>query len=59
MAVCNYCGKDMLKAKGCKKVPIIINGKNYAPIKVGDPNDFSFGEDHCSDCGAHKGHYHQ
>ena len=63
MARCEYCEKDMLKAKGCVRVPIIHNGKEYEPVKVGDPGDFYYGEDNkdtvCGDCGAHYGHYHR
>lgn len=62
MAKCEYCEKDMSKAKGCVRVPIIHNGKEYEPVKVGDPGDFYYGEDNkdavCGDCGAHYGHYH-
>ena len=61
MAKCEYCGKEMLKAIGCKKVIIISNGKKYQPIKYGfehyyngtfDPNE------RCGDCGCKVGHYH-
>lgn len=61
MAKCEYCGKDMLKANGCKRVPVVHNGKEYEPIKVGDPEDWYFGADpgtRCADCGAMVGHYH-
>lgn len=60
MAVCKYCGKDMLTAKGCKHVPITIGGKNYKPIKMGAPGDFYFGSGDlpCGDCGAQVGGYH-
>lgn len=62
MAKCEYCEKDMLKAKGCVRVPIMHNGKEYEPVKVGDPGDFYYGEYNkdtvCGDCGAHYGHYH-
>lgn len=61
MAKCQYCGKDMLRAFGCRKIPIKHNGVNYDPIKVGDPGDFYFGEPEgtrCSDCGAKVGYFH-
>ena len=60
MAKCNFCKKDMLKASGCVRVPIVHDGKEYEPIKVGAPEDWLFGEDdaRCGDCGAKVGHYH-
>ena len=60
MAKCEYCGHDMLTAKGCVRVPVVHNGKEYEPVKVGDPGD-GYANDPdavCGDCGAHYGHYH-
>ena len=57
MAKCEYCNKDMLKAKGCVRVPIIHDGKEFEPIKVGDEGDW-FDDGKCGDCGASVGHYH-
>ena len=61
MAKCQYCGKDMLRAKGCIKIPIKHKGKFYNPVKVGDPGDWLCGWDEnekCTDCGAAMGHFH-
>lgn len=60
MAKCEYCGKDMLSADGCVRVPIIHNGKEYEPIKVGDEGDWMADSDknRCPDCNALYGHYH-
>lgn len=60
MASCKFCGNDMLIAKGCVRVPIIIGGVEFEPIKMGDPGDFFFGErsGRCGDCGAQVGGYH-
>jgi hypothetical protein len=62
MAKCEFCKKDMLKANGCVKIPIIHNGKPYAPIKVGDPGDWLYEagqkDARCTDCNAKVGHYH-
>ena len=58
---CKYCNQDMSRAEGCIKVPIRHNGKDYDPIKVGDPGDWNFGQPvntRCGDCGALMGHYH-
>ena len=60
MAVCKFCGKDMLTAKGCKHIPIVIGGEIYKPIRAGGPGDWFFGERNgrCHDCGARMGGYH-
>lgn len=62
MAECEICKKDMLKSDGCNIEDIMIDGKLYERIKVGDVNDFSEGiedpEFKCHDCGAKTGHYH-
>lgn len=60
MAICNYCGKDMLNAKGCKHIPVVIGKKKYKPIKVGDPGDLYYGnlDATCGDCGAKHGGFH-
>ena len=65
MAKCEYCGKDMLKAKGCVRVPIIHNGCEYEPIKMGEASEdiedsyfYDTETKRCGDCGATRGHYH-
>lgn len=60
MAICKFCGLDMLVANGCKHVPIVIGGKKYKPIRVGDSNDWYSGDldGRCHDCGAKVGGYH-
>lgn len=60
MAICRMCNREMTTACGCVKVSVVHHNKKYAPIKVGDPNDFYFGEGdgRCGDCGAKPGHYH-
>lgn len=60
MAKCEYCGHDMLTAKGCIRVPVVHDGKEYEPVKVGDLGDWYENEPDavCGDCGAHYGHYH-
>lgn len=60
MAKCKYCGKDMLTAKGCIRIPIKHRGKEYEPIRVGTPGDFVEGRPgmRCHDCNAAYGEYH-
>lgn len=58
MAKCKYCGKDMLKAKGCKMIPFAVKHKGYVkPAKVGELDGIEPGE-RCGDCGALYGFYH-
>lgn len=41
MAKCAFCGREMLKAKGCRKITIrFVDGSRADPIKVGAPGDF-------------------
>lgn len=63
MAKCQECGREMLKAKGCRalKVKFPNDNKLYKRIRFGDAGDW--GEDakedaRCGDCGAKKGGYH-
>lgn len=61
MAICKYCKREMLKAKGCKEILVPVKGKGYvAPIKMGDPRDMAYfyGLTRCGDCGARAGFYH-
>lgn len=61
MAVCRYCGREMLTAHGCSCTEVEIGNKRYRRIKVGDPGDFFIGvppETRCGDCGAQPGGYH-
>ena len=60
-AICQVCGKDMLKSKGCSIAKIHVDGKVYDRIKVGAPGDFDEGctsNTRCHDCGALVGHLH-
>jgi hypothetical protein len=60
MAMCNFCKRNMSETKGCDHIPIIINGKEYEPIKVGAKGDFYENEKNanCTDCGSKYGNYH-
>lgn len=58
---CKFCNQDMSHAKGCIKLSIRHNGRDYDPIKVGNPGDWYFGkpaDTRCGDCNAMIGHYH-
>ena len=62
MAKCEYCGKEMLTAKGCRKIMIPIKRKGLMdPIRFGDPRERWNGErfsGRCGDCGCKPGGYH-
>lgn len=50
MAKCAFCGREMLKAKGCRKITIrFVDGSRGDPIKVGAPGDFYFGCEEMND----------
>jgi len=60
-AVCKICGKDMMRANGCRITKLHAGGKAYDRIKVGDPGDFDEGRPQttrCHDCNALFGHLH-
>jgi len=51
MAVCEYCGRDMLVTKSCDKVPIVFaTGSKMDPIP--------YTGERCPDCGVTTGGYH-
>lgn len=54
MAVCKFCGKEMLTAKGCVYAQIMIDGQVYEPTRVTVVGR----GDRCPDCGAMLGEYH-
>lgn len=61
MAKCRYCMREMLIADGCGYTKVECNGKEYDRIKVGDEEDFFFGDDpemRCTDCNAKMGYFH-
>ena len=58
MAMCNYCKKDMLKAKGCIKIPYVMKGKSYAPLRFGTEDGYGDPGERCPDCNCLYGQYH-
>ena len=41
MVKCAFCGRDMLTAKGCRKITIrFVDGSRADPIKVGAPGSY-------------------
>ena len=58
MAKCEYCGLEMLSAKGCTFGKFkLIDGKIIQRQKVGEEGALKNGQ-RCGDCGALFGYYH-
>jgi hypothetical protein len=59
-AICKFCNKDMLKAKGCECIPVKIKGVLYEPVRYGksDIDNDDGKHNRCHDCGAKWGEYH-
>lgn len=60
MAICKYCGKDMLSSDSCVLIPIKHNKKNYDPLKFGEDCKEGWANKigKCPDCGIKLGGYH-
>lgn len=59
MSGCKFCGKNMMRAKSCVKVPIPVKGKGYMdPIPFGDEGFICDEHTRCGDCGCKLGGYH-
>lgn len=64
MAVCEYCGLEMLEADGCKCSEIEVDGVWMKRIRYGDPGDLAWGyhefkkDDRCHDCNCKVGEFH-
>jgi len=60
MALCKYCGKDMLKVNGCTVSEMELKDGSYKRIRYGDESsEFKLQkEGRCHDCGAKQGYYH-
>lgn len=65
MAICGYCGREMLEDVGCTCSAIKFQGKKIQRIPYGDVRDLfgpvdreKFPTHRCGDCGARVGFYH-
>lgn len=61
MVKCECCGREMLTADGCVKLPFKFeDGETLDPIKFGDEEECWVGEgqERCGDCGCRVGYYH-
>lgn len=60
MAICEFCGKEMLGASSCIESYIVINGKKYLPIPYKKKRNMVFGEKEtrCPECHVQEGGFH-
>jgi len=60
MAICNFCGKEMIGASSCIESYIVIDGKKYHPIRYQERKDIVFGEREagCPGCNVRDGGFH-
>jgi len=60
MAICTFCGNEMIDGVGCREGPLRIEGADYEPIRWGDEKGYSFHDRtaRCGDCGTPRGGVH-
>jgi hypothetical protein len=60
VAICTFCGSEMLHSAGCSGETLRVGGVDYEPIRWGDEKGYRFGyvTDRCGDCGVPKGAVH-
>jgi hypothetical protein len=60
VAVCTFCGSEMLDAASCSAELLRIRGVDYEPIRWGEERGYRFQylTDRCGDCGVPKGGVH-
>ncbi len=60
MAICTYCGNDMIHGTSCSEEPLRLRGVDLPPIRWGDESGYPFDEmtERCGDCGVPKGAVH-
>jgi hypothetical protein len=60
MAICTFCGNDMIHGTTCSEELLRIGGTDYEPIRWGDEKGYPFGDmtERCGDCNVPKGAVH-
>ncbi len=60
VAICIYCGNDMIYGTSCTEASIRIGGLDYPPVRCGEETGYRFAEvtERCGDCGVPKGAVH-
>lgn len=60
MAICTFCGNEMLDGTSCSSEPLRVAAEEYEPIRWGEEKGYRFRyvTDRCGDCGVPKGAVH-
>jgi hypothetical protein len=60
VAICIYCGNDMIHGTGCSEEAIPLRSGAFPPIHWGDEKGYAFDQmvERCGDCGVPKGAVH-
>jgi hypothetical protein len=60
VAICMYCGNDMIHGTSCCEDPIPIGGVHFPPTRWGEEKGYPFADmtERCGDCGVPKGAVH-
>jgi hypothetical protein len=60
VAVCTFCGNEMLGGTGCSEEPVRVGDTYYEPIRWGDERGYKFWDvsARCGDCGVPSGAVH-
>lgn len=61
MAICEYCNQEMMTAKGCTELFILVNGKEYPRLPYGRDErapDLAADKRNCHDCNCAWDHMH-
>ena len=60
MAVCTFCGNEMLEGTSCSEERLCVGGIEYEPIRWGEEKRYPFTmmREECGDCGVPKGAVH-
>ena len=60
MAICTFCGSEILHGTSCNEKSLRIGDADYEPIRWGDERGYRvlYVTDQCGDCGVPKGGVH-
>ena len=60
MAICTFCGNDMIHGTTCSEESLRIGGLDYEPIRWGEEKGYRFQymTERCGDCNVPKGAVH-
>jgi hypothetical protein len=60
MAVCTFCGNEMIHGTTCSEERLRVGGIDYEPIRWGEEKGYPFQDmtERCGDCNVSKGAVH-